>query len=120
MGHRWNGDNPFSTSKCYYEEWFKTPVKFITPSAETRATTLEHTWRIEDGVSLLQLFSCNQEEADRRIALYASKSSGNVVIVDKDTDFLMLLIYSIPPVCGISEECVEKYDTNSYANIGTI
>ena len=23
-------------------------------------------------------------------------------------------------MCGISEECVEKYDTNSYANIGTI
>ena len=30
MGHRWNGDNPFSTSKCYYEEWFKTLAKFIT------------------------------------------------------------------------------------------
>ena len=41
----------------------------------------EYTWRIEDGVSSLQLFSCNDEEADSRIALHASKSSGSVVIV---------------------------------------
>ena len=179
MGHRWNGDNPFSTSKCYYEEWFKTLVKFITPPTEARATTLEismdtyvefsvkegtrrqrggehsprtfikdlkqimpqgdkwlsllsngenetdlihlfvnflkkykknvptiindgkHTWRIEGGVSPLKLFSCNHEEADSRIALLASTSSGNVVIVAKDTDFLMLLIYSYS-TCGIS------------------
>ena len=41
MDHRWNGDNPFSTSKCYYEEWFKTLVKFIAPPDEARATKLE-------------------------------------------------------------------------------
>ena len=51
----------------------------------------EHTWRIEDEVSLLQLFSCNHED-DSRIKLHASKSSGNVVIVAKDTNFLMFLI----------------------------
>ena len=41
MGHRWNGDNPFSTSKCDYEEWFKTLLKFIAPPDEARATKLE-------------------------------------------------------------------------------
>ena len=41
----------------------------------------EHTWRTEDGVSSLQLFSCSDEEADSRIALHVSKPSGNVVIV---------------------------------------
>ena len=41
MGHRWNGDNPFSTSKCYYEEWLKTLLKFIAPPDEARATKLE-------------------------------------------------------------------------------
>ena len=29
----------------------------------------EHTWRIKDGASTLQLFSCNHEEADSMIAL---------------------------------------------------
>ena len=180
-----------------YEEWFKTLVKFITPPAEIRTTSLEiimdtyvefsvkevtrrkrggeprprtvisalqqkmpqgdkwlsllsngenktglfhlfvnflkiyeknvpivinvgeYTWRIEDGVSPLHLFYCNNEEADSRIVLHASKSSGNVVIVAKDTDILMLLIYSYS-TCEISKEWVLKYDTNSYANIGTV
>ena len=78
----------------------------------------EHTWRIEDEVSLLQLFSCNHED-DSRIKLHASKSSGNVVIVAKDTNFLMFLIYSYS-TCGISKEWVLKYETNSYANTGPI
>ena len=181
-----------------YEEWFKTLVKFFTPPAETRTTSLEiimntyvefsvkevtrrklggephprtvisalqqkmpqgdkwlsllsngekktdlfhllvnflkiyeknvpivinvgkYAWRIEDGVSPLNLFCCcNNEEADSRIVLHASKSSGNVVIVAKDTDILMLLIYSYS-TCEISKEWVLKYDTNSYANIGTV
>ena len=79
----------------------------------------EYTWRIEDGVSPLRLFSCNHEEADSRIALHASKSSGNVVIVAKDTGVLMLLIYSYS-TCATLKEWVLKYDTNSYANIGTL
>ena len=65
----------------------------------------EHTWRIEDRVSTLQLFSCNHEEADSRIAPHASKSSGNLVIVAKDADFLMLLIYRYS-TCGTSKQCV--------------
>ena len=79
----------------------------------------EYTWRIEDGVSPLHLFYCNNEEADSRIVLHASKSSGNVVIVANDTDILMLLIYSYS-TCEISKEWVLKCDTNSYANIGTV
>ena len=79
----------------------------------------EYTWRIEDGVSPLYLFSCNHVEGDSRIALHASKSSGNIVIVSKDTDVLMLLIYSYSP-CAISKEWVLKYDTSSFANIGTV
>ena len=41
MGHRWNGDSLFSKCTHYYEEWFKTLVKFITPPAEARTTILE-------------------------------------------------------------------------------
>ena len=51
--------------------------------------------------------------------IVGSKSSVNVVIAAKDTDFLMLLIYSYS-TCEISKEWVLKYERNSYANIGTI
>ena len=79
----------------------------------------EYTWKIKDGVSPLHLFSWYHEEADIRIALHASKSSGNIVIVAKDSDVLILLIYSYS-TCAISKEWVLNYDTNSYANIGTV
>ena len=49
--------------------------------------------RIEDGVSSLQLLSCNLE-ADSRIVIHGSKSRANVLVVLKDTDNLVLLIYS--------------------------
>ena len=62
-----------------------------------------HTWRSEDGVSILQPFSCSHEKADSRIAIHASKSSVNVVIVAQDTGLLMLLIYSYS-TSGISKE----------------
>ena len=78
----------------------------------------EYTWRIEDGVSPLHLFSCNHGEADSRIAPHASKSSGNFIVVAKDTDVLIPLIHSYSTYV-ISKERVLKYDTNSYANIGT-
>ena len=77
------------------------------------------TWRVEDGFSLLQLFSFNHEKVNSRMALHASKSSVNVAIAAKEADFLMLLIYSYS-TCEISKEWVLKYDTNNYANIGTV
>lgn len=77
----------------------------------------EHTKKIDDRVSL-QLFSCNRE-ADSKIALQASKFRANVMVVLKDTDVLMPLIYS-HSTCAISKECVLKYGKNSYPNVGTI
>ena len=41
MGHRWNRNNPFSKSKCYYKEWLKTLLEYITPPAEALVTTLK-------------------------------------------------------------------------------
>ena len=46
----------------------------------------DHTGKIEDGVSSLQLLSC-YNEADSRIALHTSKSRANVVVVLKDRHF---------------------------------
>ena len=79
----------------------------------------EHKCSIQNGASLVLLFSCNHEDVDSRTALHASKSSRNVAIVAEDTNFLMLLIYSYS-TCGISKEWVLKYDTSSYADIGAI
>ena len=70
-------------------------------------------------LSPLHLFFSSLEEADSRIKLHASKSSGNVVIAAKDTYILILLIYSYS-TRTISKEWMLKHDTDSYANIGTV
>ena len=61
----------------------------------------EHTRKTEDGVSSLQLFSCNRK-ADSKIPVQASKSRGNVVIELKETGILILLIYG-HSTCEVSK-----------------
>ena len=80
---------------------------------------VEYAWRIEDGFSPLQLFPYYHEEADSRIVLDLSKSCRNIIIVEKDTDILLLLIYSYS-MCAVSQVWVLKNDTHSYFDIGTI
>ena len=70
----------------------------------------------EDGVSSLQLFSCNRK-ADNRIVLHVSEFKINVVFVWKGPDILMLLIYC-HSMCPILKTL--KHDKNSYTNKGTI
>ena len=41
MGRRWNGAIRSVPPSGTYKEWFKTLVKFITPPAESWATSLE-------------------------------------------------------------------------------
>ena len=50
----------------------------------------EHTRKMEGGVCSFQLFSWNHE-ADRRIALHASNSRANVVVLLKDRHFYIYL-----------------------------
>ena len=66
--------------------------------------------------TFLQLFSCNHE-ADSKIALRASKYRGNVEVVLKETDILILLTYS-HSTSAISKEPVVQYDKNSMEVFG--
>ena len=78
----------------------------------------EHTIKIEDRASSLQLFSYNRE-ADSRIWLQTSKSRANCVVVLKNIGISLLLIHSHFAYTR-SKDCVLKYDKNRYANLGTI
>ena len=55
-------------------------------------TDREKTWLIENNVSK-PMFDCNHEEADTRLALQASLEESTTVVVAKDTDVLILLLY---------------------------
>ena len=75
----------------------------------------DHTGKIEDGVSSLQLLSC-YNEADSRIALHTSKSRANVVVVLKDRHFEAWLVI----LRAQYQKNVLKYDKNIYVDIETI
>lgn len=70
-----NKKDPVLKKCCYNQYWWRI-------------------YKVEDGVSSLQLFFSHCE-ADSKIALYASKFGANAVIVLKNTDILILLIYII-------------------------
>ena len=63
--------------------------------------------------------NCNHEEADSRIVLLALEANSDVVIVAKDTDILILLVWAYTKH-NIDHTWYFKYGNEKYANIGTI
>ena len=67
-----------------------------------------------------ELFNCNHEEADTRLVLHASLENTNIIVVSKDTDVLVLMIWAYEK-CQISpRKWYMKYDHMKYADIGEI
>ncbi|MAG85790.1 MAG: hypothetical protein CMB97_00015 [Flavobacteriaceae bacterium] len=65
------------------------------------------------------MYRCNHEEADTRLALHASLEESDVVIVSKDTDVLVLLVWTYS-MCSPGKKWLFKYDQDKYADIGVI
>ena len=72
---------------------------------------------LPDSVEVQQ--SCNHEEADTKIPLFASKANSNVVAVAADCDILVLLVNTYA-INKPSFQWQMKYETNKYANIRDI
>eukprot|EP00794_Sanderia_malayensis_P011674 gene11674-biopygen9344 len=74
------------------------------------------TWNIDQENSNHTLaLTCNHEEADTRMVLHAAASE-KAVVVSKDTDVLILLLYAYAKVTPGKEWCT-KYDTETFACI---
>ena len=66
-----------------------------------------------------ELFKCNHEEADTRLILHASLQNTNVVIVAKDTDVFVLLVYVYSKLQPCSKWYM-KIDHDKYVDIGKV
>jgi len=62
---------------------------------------------------------CNHEEADTRLILLALKEETDIVIVAKDTDVLVLLIWAYEKY-HVKHKWYFKYDADKYAAFGAI
>ena len=65
------------------------------------------------------MFSCNHEEADNRIVLHALLSNQDAVIVAKDTDVLILLVWAYNNF-NVQYKWFLKYEHEAYADISQI
>jgi len=61
----------------------------------------------------------NHEEADTRLVLHASKENMDVVIVSKDTDVLILMIWAFAKL-KIKKKWYLKYDHKKFVDVGKI
>ena len=122
QGNSWqnllkNGENKSDLIRKYVEylklenlrKDFTTPVIVIEK---------EKTWKItKDKIDLR--FNCNHEEADSRMVLHASIEDVDCVIQSKDTDVLVLMIYTFNHYSP-SKDWYMNYEFSKYANIRKI
>ena len=78
----------------------------------------KNTWKITREFSEI-IFKSNHEEADTRIKLHALKEDTKVVVVSKDTDVLILLVYTYAKYKP-TQEWYMQIDANKFASIRSI
>ncbi|XP_065053639.1 uncharacterized protein LOC135682604 [Rhopilema esculentum] len=77
-----------------------------------------NTYRVErNGCELF--YRCNHKVADTRLVLHASLEAADVVIVSKNTDVLILLIWAYSKL-SVCKTWLFKEDHDKYADIGVI
>ena len=122
QGNKWQ---EFLNSGENKEELIQLLVKYL--GTEEGMAQLEHPYIITAGDATFavrngtvsELFRCSHEEADTRLVLHALKSDTDVVVVAKDTDVLVLMIWAYEQQ-NISKKWYMKYDHNKYADISEI
>ena len=82
-------------------------------------TNKEHTNKLIQDKSILRS-TCNHEEANTRLVLHAFLENNNViVVVSKDTDVLVLMIWAYL-FFNVLKEWFFKYGNDKFANIAVI
>ena len=80
-------------------------------------TAGDKVYRFQEGQE--RITECNHEEADTQMILFAYQETSDIVVVAKDTDVLILLIWAYSHF-DIKYDWFLKYDAEKYANIRTI
>ena len=101
------------------EELIRNSVKYI--RTKEGSSQLKHpftitgknfTYSIENGKQSM-IYQCNYEEADTRLVLHAFLVDGDVVVVFKDMDVLILFTWAYVK-CGIKSNWYMMFDSTSY------
>ena len=117
--------NEFLCNNANKEELTKVISKYLqTDKSRKRfthpviVTSGEVTYTIPAGGDIITT-TCNHEEADTRLVKHVLDAQNDTVIVSKDTDVLIILIWAYSQY-HIKENWYMKYDTHRYASIRKI
>ena len=81
-------------------------------------TSSNATFRVCDG-TVAEVDECNHEEADTRLILHAAASTQDVVIVAKDTDVLVLMVWAYV-VLNVEQKWYFKKAHDKFVDVGEI
>ena len=81
-------------------------------------TAADQTYQVK-GNEVTAMFQCNHEEADTRLVLHAILAEKDVVVVAKDTDVLVLMIWAFVAL-QIKHKWFLKYDASKYVDIESV
>ena len=98
----------------FTEESFWKKLNDETVIMNDRSNTLKIS---TDGIEAY--FPCNHEEADSRLILHAIREDTPVVIISKDTDVFILMLYAFAKIAP-NEDWFMKIDTEKYVSIRKI
>ena len=88
------------------------------PTLPLIITRKEFTWRINDDI-VEDLEGSNHEEADTKMILHALRENTNVVVVARDTDVLVLMVYAYA-LKDIKEDWYMKIGAKKFVNVRKI
>ena len=81
-------------------------------------TRRDECWKYHQS-NLIRLPDCNHEEADTKLIFHALREDTDCVVVARDTDVLVLMVYAYAKH-RIRRNWYMKYSAGKYANIGKI
>ena len=111
-------ENKTDLIHCFAEYLKVKSLAYFDLNIPITITEGENTIRIDHtGWSYLDI--CNHEEADSRIPLHAAASNTDCMVVSKDTDVFLLLIYAFYK-CKSQKTWYMKYDNDKYVDIGKV
>ena len=123
QGEKWQSfltvnENKSDLIQCFTQYLKHTSIARFNITIPIIITEGANTFQIDISMCTV-IDSCNHKEVDSRIALHAVNSNADCVIVSKDTDVFLLLIYAYHK-SNSQRNWYMKYDSDKYVDISTV
>lgn len=113
-----NGHNKNDLMMCFEQFLLTDENRKKLRTLELIFCSIEKIWSLKENM-VIEVGSCNHEEADTKIVLFACQSCNNVVAVATDCDVLVLMV-TLYATTRPKNQWQMKYQSDKFANISDI